>query len=123
MATTAVVDRLTVTLAETKLYLRVDHDDEDNLLTELVDSAKSSADQFLNNPFTDSAGNPRPIPLDVKTWVLRRVAFLYEQRIETLKADAIPGAGTTDFGSRTADSGNTSLDYSLLRLHRLNPGL
>lgn len=119
---TAVQTRLTVTLAEAKAYLRVDGDEEDELITELIGAAKAGADAFLNNPFVDSAGAPLVIPNDVKLWVLRRVAFLYEQRIENLRADVMAGVGTADYGRAISDQGG-SLDYAMIRPYRLNPGL
>lgn len=116
----AVTTRLTVTTAEAKHYLRVDHDEDDALITELIAAAKASADAFLNNPFTARDGTPNPIPLDVKTWVLRRVAFLYEQRVENLALETLAGVGTADYGARLQQA---PLDYSLIRPYRLNPGL
>lgn len=120
---TAVTDRLVVTREEAKLHLRVDHDDEDELIAHLIESAKQSADRFLNNPFEDQLGVPQEIPADVKTWVLRRVAFLYEQRVENVVADTVPGAGTVDYGRSVGSQQAGALDYSLIRPYRLNPGL
>lgn len=119
---TAVTDRLNVTLADAKLHLRVDHNDEDTLIQDFIDSAKASADRYLNNPFTDRDGSPLPMPIVIKTWVLRRVTFLYEQRVENLRADTVPGAGTIDYGARTGDAAG-SVDYALIQPWRLNPGL
>lgn len=119
---TAVQDRLTVTVEEAKSYLRVDASDEDTLIQDLIDQAKASADAYLNNPFTDSAGADEGIPSDVKAWVLRRVAFMYEQRVENVRADSVTGVGTADYGRAISDRGG-SLDYALIRPYRLNPGL
>lgn len=119
---TAVQDRLTLDPVEVKAYLRVEHDEEDALLEELVKGAKASADAFLNNPFQDASGADEPIPDDIKLWVLRRVAFLYEQRVENVRADVLSGVGTVDYGRAISDRGG-SLDYALIRPYRLNPGL
>lgn len=121
---TAVQDRLVLDLTETKLYLRVDDNEEDDLILGLIDSAKAAADAFLNNPFTDveSSGGGGGIPDDIKSWVLRRVAFLYEQRVENVRADQLAGVGTVDYGRAISDRGG-SADYSLIRHYRLNPGL
>ena len=119
---TAVQDRLNVTLEDAKTYLRVDADDEDTLIESLIGEAKASADAFLNNPFTDSAGANEDIPADVKAWVLRRVAFMYEQRVENVRADSVTGVGTIDYGRAISDQGG-SLDYAMIRPYRLNPGL
>lgn len=118
----AVTDRLTVTLTEAKAYLRVDHDEDDALITGLIEAAKSSADAFLNNPFQASDGTAKPIPPEIKTWVLRRVSYLYENRVENLVTDQLAGVGAVDYAGRRAGEAAT-LDYSLIRQHRLNPGL
>jgi len=53
----ACVDRLDLSvgelteLASVKLYLRVEHEADDDLITTLIDAAKQHADGFLNNPF------------------------------------------------------------------------
>lgn len=120
--TAAVQERLTLTVDEAKLYLRVDHDDEDALLEELITSAKAAADQFLNNPFTAPDGSPGPIPEVIKTWVMRRVSMLYEHRQEGLRGDMVQGLGSSDYGRALSDTGG-SVDYSLIQMFRLNPGL
>ncbi|HEX7002363.1 MAG TPA: head-tail connector protein [Trueperaceae bacterium] len=119
---TAVQTRLAVTTDEAKAYLRVDGSDEDTLIEGLVKAAKAAADAFLNNPFQDAAGADQAIPDDVRIWVLRRVAFLYEQRVENVRADELQGVGVTDYGRAISDRGG-SLDYALIRPYRLNPGL
>lgn len=119
---TAVQERLTITVDEAKRHLRVDGSDDDLLIEEFITSAKASADQFLNNPFQASDGTLLPIPQPVKTWCLRRVALLSEQRVEGLRADAVTALGSTDFGRAISDTGG-STDFSLIRPFRLNPGL
>lgn len=118
---TAVTDRLTVTLDEAKGYLRVEHDAEDDLITTLISGAKAAADAFLNNPFTASDGTPMPIPDDVKLWVLRRVSYAYENRVENLVIDNASGVGSSEYAGRLLQA--TSIDYGLIRPYRLNPGL
>ncbi len=118
----AVQDRLHISLEAAKAYLRVEHDEEDNLIDQLVTAAKASADAFLNNRFQAADGYEEPIPEDIRTWVLRRTAFLYEQRVENLRADTQSGVGTADYGRAISDRGD-SLDYALIRPYRLNPGL
>lgn len=117
----AVRDRLTITTEDAKHYLRVDGDEDDQLIDELVASAKASADAFLNNPFTDSTGAELPIPDDVRAWVLRRVGLLYENRVESLVIDQVDGVGMSDYGGRRQQA--SSVDYALIRPYRLNPGL
>jgi hypothetical protein len=45
--------RLSLDLGSVKLYLRVDTDDDDDLISTLINSAKQRADDFLQNPFTE----------------------------------------------------------------------
>lgn len=118
---TAVQDRLPVTLDDAKAYLRVDADDDDTLIESLIAQAKATADAFLNNPFTDPDGVDEDIPVDVKAWVLRRVSFLYENRVENLVIDTVASVGSADYGGRRSQS--ASVDYALIRHYRLNPGL
>jgi hypothetical protein len=47
----AVVSRLDITLEEAKTFLRVDGDEDDGLIEDLISSAKQAADAYLNNPF------------------------------------------------------------------------
>lgn len=119
---TAVADRLVVTVEDAKAFLRVDHNDEDELIEALVDAAKATADAFLNNPFTDADGNDRPIPSPVRTWVMRRVATQYENRLEGVRSESLASLGTVDYGSRLSE-GASGTDMSLLQAFRLNPGL
>lgn len=117
----AVTDRLTVTLTEAKRYLRVDHDEDDTLITDLIAAAKSSADAFLNNPFEARDGTPEAIPPEIKTWVLRRISYGYENRVENLVIDQVASVGMADYGGRRQQA--SSIDMSLIRQHRLSPGL
>lgn len=116
----AVQDRLNLTPAEALHYLRVDDTEDEALVTDLLEGAKASADAFLNNPFTDADGNDLPIPAAVKSWVLRRVAMLYEQRIEGARGDEVHSLGRVDYGMRDEMG---SADMALIRSFRRNPGL
>lgn len=80
-----------VTLAQVKLHLRLDTDDEDELV-ELLTHAASEAvlgyirngpDLFLDSAgdvIEDSNGDPIGIPYDVKAATLLLVGFLYRNR-------------------------------------------
>ncbi|WP_340083778.1 head-tail connector protein [Siminovitchia sp. FSL H7-0308] len=65
-----------LTLEEAKLYLRVDGDEEDTLITALIGTAKELCEQILRYPFTDF----EEIPLTVKQAMLYCVANMYEKR-------------------------------------------
>uniref|UniRef100_A0A7C2W724 Phage gp6-like head-tail connector protein n=2 Tax=Thermorudis TaxID=1649508 RepID=A0A7C2W724_9BACT len=109
----AVKDRLTVTLEEAKAWLRIDDDADDTLIVSLIEAAKEAADAYLDNPFTDASGSPVPIPAAVKTWVLQRVARLYQRRIEGVTAEQVSGVGSVTYGED---------DFSLLWPYRRIPG-
>ena len=66
-----------LTLAETKLHLRVDHDDEDALIQSLMDTAVAACADFLNMPAADLVV---AVPAPVKSAALLLVGALYEQR-------------------------------------------
>ena len=68
-----------VTLDEMKVYLRVDYDDEDDLISSLI----ATAEELVTHVARMSVGE-LPINADgnIKTAVLYTVAYLYEHREE-----------------------------------------
>ena len=66
-----------LTLAETKLHLRVDHDDEDVLIQALMVTATAACADFLNMPAADLVV---AVPAPVKSAALLLVGNLYENR-------------------------------------------
>ena len=52
---TAITERLDLDLEELKLYLKVDHIDEDAHIADILAAAKMQADLFCQNPFTHIA--------------------------------------------------------------------
>ena len=66
-----------LTLAETKLHLRVDHDDEDVLIEALMATATAACADFLNMPAADLVV---AVPAPVKSAALLLVGNLYENR-------------------------------------------
>lgn len=65
-----------LTLAEAKLHCRIDHDDEDTLLTALIATATAATGDYLNatTALDDTAAAP------IKSAALLMVADLYENR-------------------------------------------
>ncbi len=63
--------------AETKLHLRVDHDDEDALIASLIDTATAAAADYLNMPLDQMTAT---VPSPIKSAALLLVGTLYEQR-------------------------------------------
>jgi len=63
---------MSVTLEEVKTYLRVDHDDEDGLITDFILSAERLCEDTLRRPTNESQL--------FKVAVLSAVAYLYEHR-------------------------------------------
>lgn len=66
-----------LTLAETKLHLRVDHDDEDVLIEALMATATAACADFLNMPAADLVV---AVPAPVKSAALLLVGDLYLNR-------------------------------------------
>ena len=66
-----------LTLPETKLHLRVDHNDEDALIEALMTTATAACADFLN---MDAADLVVAVPAPVKSAALLMVAGLYENR-------------------------------------------
>ncbi len=66
-----------LTLAETKLHLRVDADDEDALIEALMATATAACADFLNMPAADLVV---AVPAPVKSAALLLVGTLYEHR-------------------------------------------
>jgi len=70
---------MTITLAETKTYLRIDHTDDDTLIQNLITSALSlcaDVSRMTVNEYTQSTDQKTHIAL------LYTVAYLYEHREE-----------------------------------------
>lgn len=82
--------KVTLTLTGVKTYLRVDVDEDDELIGDLQASAISEAEEFLNTDFPDAEGVPQEAPAPVKTWVLNRIAELYENRGMRISPDFSP---------------------------------
>ena len=66
-----------LTLAETKLHLRVDHDDEDALIAALMATATAACADYLN---MEAADLVVAVPAPVKSAALLLVGTLYEHR-------------------------------------------
>ena len=66
-----------LTLAETKLHLRVDHSDEDTLIQSLMDTATAACADYLNMAAADLVV---AVPAPVKSAALLLVGDLYSSR-------------------------------------------
>ena len=66
-----------LTLAETKLHLRVDHNDEDTLIQALMDTATAACADYLN---MEAADLVVAVPAPIKSAALLLIGSLYEQR-------------------------------------------
>jgi hypothetical protein len=73
-----------ITMIQIKNWLKVEHDLDNDLLTQLKEGVIHQAFNFMQNDFTevDQMGElvNIPIPFDVKTACLIFIAFLYENR-------------------------------------------
>ena len=78
-----------VSLDEIKSYLRIDHDDEDDLLTGMGEAATDLAETRIRRPIIAEddasavAKTLKEVPKSVKFAVLVIVAFMYENRTAT----------------------------------------
>lgn len=63
-----------LTIYEARQHLRIDHDDENELLQAYLDAAEASIADFLGTEL------PTPMPAPVRAAILLRVADLYENR-------------------------------------------
>ena len=74
---------MTVSLDEVKLYLRVDNNEEDELITSFIFTIEELCEGILRRPLTEFA----IVPETIKQAILYGVGCLYEQReIADIKA-------------------------------------
>lgn len=59
-----------------KQHMRVDHSDEDALITLYIEAAEQYVANYIGKPLADLD----PLPADLKLAILRLVAFYYEVR-------------------------------------------
>jgi len=68
-----------VTLEETKLYLRVEHDDEDDTIEVLIAAASDAVRDVASGWPTDE-DDPEEVPARLKLAVLSRVQVAFDNR-------------------------------------------
>lgn len=85
-----------VTLEEVKIYLRLDGNNENALITSLINTSQELCESILRVEL--AALNP--IPETVKTAILYGVAFLYENREQAEYSDLINTLRSLLFGLR-----------------------
>lgn len=76
-----------LTLAEAKLHVRVDHDDEDAAIETMIGAASAAILNYL-----DLDAQPDPLPDPVKQACLMLVCDLYENRAATTDAHSYVNA-------------------------------
>lgn len=67
---------MVITLEEAKLYLRIDGDEEDTLITNFILTAEEICEDILRYPLTEF----EEVPKTVRQAVLYAVANMYEKR-------------------------------------------
>lgn len=75
---------MVVSLEEVKLYLRVDGDEENTLITNFIITAEELCEEILRYPVSEFAA----VPETIKQAILYAVANMYEQR-ETFEAKEV----------------------------------
>lgn len=75
---------MVVTLEEVKLYLKVDGDEDNALITDLINAAEELCQDILRFPLTEFT----EVPETVKQAVFYAIGNLYEQR-ETMDMKAM----------------------------------
>lgn len=88
---------------------------DDEIIADLIQGAKEAADEYVNNPFVDSLGQPQPIPADIRNWVLRKVGRDYERRVTGLLQESVTGSSAKSYADNSDDS--AFLDLDRWRLH------
>jgi uncharacterized phage protein (predicted DNA packaging) len=66
--------------ATAKNYLRVEHNDDDELLSMLLSAAKSYIQSYLNQKFVDMQISPEGLPEELTIPALALTAHWYENR-------------------------------------------
>ena len=67
---------MVVSLEEAKLFLRVENEVEDSLITQLIQSSQQTVENTLRHSLTEYA----EVPADIIMAILYGVAYLYENR-------------------------------------------
>lgn len=71
---------MVVTVAEVKMHLRIQYDEEDAYLEHLITQAQATAEDFCRVSFQEEAAGGRPSPEPVRLAVLLMVSFYHENR-------------------------------------------
>lgn len=85
---------MSVSLAEAKLYLRIDTDDEDSLIISLIKTAQRLCEDILRQRIRGRANKV------VKTAVLYATCYLYENRESANMGELITMLSRLLFGDR-----------------------
>ena len=81
---------MVLTVDEVKQHLRIEYDEEDELIEKLIAQAQAAAEDFCRvsfEPYVDDEGREADVPGPVKLAVLLMVGYFYEHR------EAEDGAG------------------------------
>jgi uncharacterized phage protein (predicted DNA packaging) len=84
------------TLEEAKMYLRIDHSDEDALITNLINTSESLCKDIIRYEISEL----ERIPETLKTAVLYGITYLYENREKANYKELISTLSYLLFGIR-----------------------
>ena len=103
-------DNITLTLEEVKNFLKVENDEDNDLIQRLVNGAASKAEEVTNRDFSKEGDED---DLDaIEVWIMQRVARVYQRRIEGLSSEGVLGV-STNYGKEELND---------LMLYREEPG-
>jgi uncharacterized phage protein (predicted DNA packaging) len=105
-----------ITAEEAKRYIKVEHDQEDGFIKELITIAQEQADNFLQNEFREQKDGEwvdLPIPFSIKLACLKMIAAWYETRGDDVSRINAGGV-TIELGDIPWDSARLLYPYKKL---------
>lgn len=94
----AIADRSSTNLAKVKQFLAINGTNEDADLADMLEEAKSLADQYCDDLYLNADGSEKDIPRHVELWIKTTVARFYSFRENGKKSESVNGVGQVEYG-------------------------